>query len=49
MPKKTLKGTRDIPLRFAKNLTKIVNEAWEDGTLIQNVSPITQDLFKILV
>jgi type III restriction enzyme len=46
MPKRTLKGTGDIPLRFAKIISKIVNKAWDDGSLINNVSPITQDLLK---
>ncbi len=40
----THQGTRDIPLRFAKNLTNIVNKAWIDGSFIESVSSITQDL-----
>lgn len=39
-------GTRDIPLQFAKQLTEIVNQEWEQGTFIQKVSPVTQDLLR---
>jgi len=46
MARKTLGGTGNIPLQFAGNLTAIVNEAWEDGSLIEKVSPVTQDLLR---
>ncbi len=39
-------GTNNIPLQFAKQLTAIVNEEWENGSFIQKVSPITQDLLR---
>ena len=39
-------GTRDIPLQFAKQLTEIVNIEWEQGTFMQKVSPVTQDLLR---
>ena len=39
-------GTRDIPLQFAKQLTEIVNQEWEQGTFMQKVSPVTQDLLR---
>lgn len=44
MIRKKVIGTGDIPLNFAKNLTEIVNKAWEDGSMIEEVSPITKDL-----
>lgn len=39
-------GTKDIPLRFAKELTQIVNHAWEDGSFMENVSNVTHDLLE---
>lgn len=39
-------GTRDIPLQFSKQLTEIVNQEWEQGTFMQKVSPVTQDLLR---
>ena len=41
MPISTNTGTKDIPLKFAKQLTDIVNQEWESGTLINKVTPIT--------
>lgn len=46
MPTMLNTGTRDIPLQFAKQLSDIVNQEWEQGTFIQKVSPITQDLLR---
>ena len=46
MPIGTNTGTRDIPLQFAKQLSNMVNQEWEQGTFIQKVSPITQDLLR---
>lgn len=46
MPIGTNTGTRDIPLQFAKQLSDMVNQEWEQGTFIQKVSPITQDLLR---
>lgn len=46
MPSLLNTGTRDIPLRFAEQLTKRVNEEWESGKFINKVSPITQDLLR---
>ena len=37
--------TGDVPLRFAKSLSAIVNREWEKGTLLDAVSPVTQDLY----
>ena len=39
MPTLLNTGTRDIPLQFAKQLTEIVNQKWEQGTFMQKVSP----------
>lgn len=46
MPTLLNTGTRDIPLQFAKQLSDMVNQEWEQGTFIQKVSPITQDLLR---
>ncbi len=39
-------GTRDIPLKFAREITKIVHNAWNSGEFIARVSPVTQDLLR---
>ena len=39
-------GTRDIPLKFAAALTGIVNGAWEDKSLLRQVTPVTADLLR---
>ena len=39
-------GTGSIPLILAKELTKEVNKAWEDGSFYENVTPVTQDLLR---
>lgn len=39
-------GTRDLPLQFAGELTRIVNTEYENGTFLANVSPVTQDLLR---
>ena len=39
-------GTRDIPLKFAGELSAVVNNEWESGSFINKVSPITQDLLR---
>ncbi len=39
-------GTRDIPLRLAKTLTEKVNEFWDSGEMLAQVTPVTQDLLK---
>lgn len=36
--------TKDTPIKFAKQLTDIVNSEWESGNFIQKVTPVTQDL-----
>ena len=33
-------------LELAKRLTERVNEAWESGELLEQVTPTTQDLLK---
>lgn len=39
-------GTREVPLQFAKALSGIVNDAWENGELLAKATPITQDLLR---
>lgn len=46
MPTLLNTGTKDIPLQFAKQLSEIVNQEWESGSLIQKVTPVTQDLLR---
>lgn len=42
----TALGTRDLPLKFARALTAIVQKEWEDGTYLEKVTPITADLLR---
>ncbi|MDR1940966.1 MAG: DEAD/DEAH box helicase family protein [Endomicrobium sp.] len=44
MPNMTNTGTRDIPLKFACKLSRIVNSQWENGSFINKVTLITADL-----
>ena len=46
MPSPISIGTRDIPLKIAKELTDKVNASWDNGELLSKVSLITQDLLK---
>jgi type III restriction enzyme len=46
MPSPISIGTRDIPLKIAKELTDKVNASWDDGELLSKVSLVTQDLLK---
>src|SRR3989344_3834516 len=39
-------GTRDIPLKLAKIITKLANKEWEEGSFIEKVTPITKDLLR---
>jgi len=39
-------GTRDVPLKLAKAVSKLAKEAFDDGSLLAKVSPITADLLK---
>ena len=45
MAKKS-KGTGNTPLKMAKILSEEVNEAWNNGTFYEKVSPVTQDLLR---
>lgn len=38
--------TKDTPIKFARQLTDIVNSEWESGSFIQKVTPVTQDLLR---
>lgn len=46
MPNRTNTGTGEYPLTFAKELTKIVNQEWENGNMLRAVTPVTADLLK---
>ncbi len=46
MPSPISIGTRDIPLKVAKELTNKVNNSWDSGEMLSRVSSITQDLLK---
>ena len=37
-------GTRDIPLKLAAQITKLSSVAWTDGSLLEQVTPITKEL-----
>ncbi len=39
-------GTKNVPLKLARELTNQVNEAWEKGSFIENVTPVTKDLLR---
>jgi type III restriction enzyme len=39
-------GTGSTPLLLAEIITKSANKEWEDGSFIEKVSPITQDLLR---
>jgi type III restriction enzyme len=39
-------GTRDIALKFAKELSSLVIREWESGNFIGKASPVTQDLLR---
>ena len=46
MPISKNTGTRDVPLKFAAELTAIVNSAWDSGELMKSVTPVSQDLLR---
>jgi len=39
-------GTGSIPLKLAKIISQMVNKAWDDGSFLEKVSPITKDLLR---
>ncbi|WP_047154613.1 DEAD/DEAH box helicase family protein [Aneurinibacillus tyrosinisolvens] len=39
-------GIEDTPLKLANEITAIVNRAWEDGSFLENVTPVTRDLLQ---
>lgn len=39
-------GTRDVPLKFARELSAIVNHEWESGSFLAKTTPVTQDLLR---
>ena len=46
MTSATNTGTRNTSLKFAEELSKIVNQAWESGEFLSQVSLITSDLLR---
>ncbi|MCR4291941.1 MAG: hypothetical protein NUV76_03585 [Candidatus Kuenenia sp.] len=34
-------GAREIPLKFAGKITKIVNNAWDSSEFLTKVTPVT--------
>ena len=46
MPSPISIGTRDVPLKIARELTNKVNDSWDKGEMLSKVSLITQDLLK---
>lgn len=36
----------EMPLYLAQSITAMVNDAWADGSMMEQVSPVTQDLLK---
>ena len=46
MPTLLNTGTKDTPLKFAQQLSNIVNQEWDNGTFITKVTPVTQDLLR---
>ena len=46
MPTLLNTGTKEIPLDFAKQLSNIVNQEWENRTFLNKVTPVTQDLLR---
>ncbi|MBE3094106.1 MAG: DEAD/DEAH box helicase family protein [Actinobacteria bacterium] len=39
-------GTGTVPLKLADLITKMANKEWNEGTLIEKVTPITRDLLR---
>lgn len=39
-------GTRDIPLKFAAELSRLVSNEWGNGVFMAKASPVTQDLLR---
>ncbi|NKQ38176.1 MAG: DEAD/DEAH box helicase family protein [Methanosarcinales archaeon] len=46
MPKSINLGTGSIPLELAQNITKKVNDKWENGEFLEKITPITKDLLR---
>ena len=39
-------GTRNIPLKLAEEITAVVNTEWEEGGILEKVTPVTKDLLR---
>lgn len=46
MARKAKNQTQDLPLKFAEQLSVLVNTEWENGEFLKKVTPITQELLK---
>jgi len=46
MPTSKALGTGNIPLKLAELITKMVNKEWSEGSFLEKVSPVTQDLLR---
>lgn len=46
MPIGVNSGTRDVPLKLARAITAKVNEAWANGSFLEQVTPVTRDLLR---
>ena len=39
-------GTREIPLKLANRISEQARTAWDDGSLLENVAPVTRELLR---
>ena len=39
-------GTKNVPLKFARQLSKLVNDSWESGEFLEKTTSVTQDLLR---
>ena len=39
-------GTREVPLKLANHISEQANAAWDDGSLLENVTPVTRELLR---
>ena len=39
-------GTREVPLKLANRISEQTRTAWDDGSLLENVTPVTRELLR---
>jgi type III restriction enzyme len=39
-------GTKNVPLKLAREITLKANEAWSDGSFLESITPVTKDLLR---